>query len=45
MDREKKLRMMMDPKSQARDEYLADMSCLVLEMDKVEQQILCMYTT
>ena len=39
MDREKKLRILMDPRSQARDEYLAEFPCIVLEMDKEEEQV------
>ena len=38
MDREKKIRILMDLRSQARDEYLAEVPCIVLEMDKEEEQ-------
>ena len=44
MDKEEKLRMLMDPRSQARDEYLTNVSYIVVEMDKEEKQVIvCFY--
>ena len=43
MDKEHKLRMLMDPRSQARDEYLAKVSWVVLNMEKEEEEQVIVY--